>query len=478
MMLTNNRKANQAKREKIELEFDSILEQILNLDTQKKASEALSMKSASKPKERKKASSESSNLCPYCSKPGHPEEKCYYKHPERASEDFRLRFQNRIKELESKANAIRSQSSKDEEEQSEANRIYIVNSKGAILATGQYDPDWYIDNAASYHMTYDLNKFEDPTTLTKFRHPEDKITLANGSVVPSDGIGIVSLVFCIKGSTERITLSGVWYCSKLDTKLISLGMLDRKGLSYSSYKDILEVQDNAVPIMIGHLTPYNLYKVSLDSSANNFRTISFRAMTAGTSKSAASLSIWHRRFAHFNEASIKHLADITSGMVITPSSSRLPFCSICVEAKMTRQPHREPCSHSTTAGFCLHADVGGGGDTYVTFRRFRYFIFFVCEATGYVWVRFLKKKSEALLAFQNLVTLLEQQFGIRVCILHTDFGEFNSEAAARYFEESGIIWESSVSNAQQQNGLIERLMQTIVEGARAQFVDSGLLLKL
>ena len=124
------------------------------------------MKSASKPKERKKASPESSNLCPYCSKPGHPEEKCYYKHPERASEDFRLRFQNRIKELESKANAIRAQSCKGEEEQSEANRIYVVKSKGAILATGQHDSDWYFDDAASYHMTYDLNDFDDPATLT------------------------------------------------------------------------------------------------------------------------------------------------------------------------------------------------------------------------------------------------------------------------------------------------------------------------
>lgn len=63
---------------------------------------------------------------------------------------------------------------------------------------------------------------------------------------------------------------------------------------------------------------------------------------------------------------------------------------------MTRQPHREPRSHSTTAGFCLHADVGGGGDTYTTFRGFQYFILFVCEATGYVWGRFLKKKSEKL----------------------------------------------------------------------------------
>ena len=62
--------------------------------------------------------------------------------------------------------------------------------------------------------------------------------------------------------------------------------------------------------------------------------------------------------------------------------------------------------------------------------------------------------DSVLSAFQNLDTLMERQFGIRVCILHTDFGEFNSEAAATYFHESGIIWESSVLNAQQQNGLL------------------------
>ena len=39
MMLSNNRKADQARGSKSELDFDSILEQILNLDTQKKVSE-------------------------------------------------------------------------------------------------------------------------------------------------------------------------------------------------------------------------------------------------------------------------------------------------------------------------------------------------------------------------------------------------------------------------------------------------------
>lgn len=120
--------------------------------------------------------------------------------------------------------------------------------------------------------------------------------------------------------------------------------------------------------MIGHLISHNLYKVGLDSSSNSLQMIPSRVMTAGISNSAASLFLWHRRFAHLNEASVKHLADITSCTVVTSSPIMLPFCSVCVEAKMTRQPHREPLSHSTAAGFRLHADVGGGGDKYTAFR--------------------------------------------------------------------------------------------------------------
>ena len=297
MMLNNNRKASeQSKRTEDEPDFDSILEQILHLDTQKKRSEARSMKSALKLKEKKKSSTEPLDLCPYCSKPGHLEDKCYYKHPERASEDFRQRFQNRIKELRSKANAVRSQAdNKDNTEDGESNTLgnrgYVAQQKDVALAAGRHDTNWYFNNAASCHMTYDLTDFNDPDSLIKCRHPQDDITLADGSVILPDGIGTITLTFRTKNSTEKIFLSGVRYCSTLDTKLISLGMLDRKGLSYSSRGGTLKVQDGSVPIMSGHLTAHNLYKVDLDDVQVDLISMPQRAMTASTSKSAANLFV-------------------------------------------------------------------------------------------------------------------------------------------------------------------------------------------
>ena len=145
---------------------------------------------------------------------------------------------------------------------------------------------------------------------------------------------------------------------------------------------------------------------------------------------------------------------------------------------MTQQPHRDERPYSSQPRFCLNANVNRGGRTYTTFRGYRYFIFFICKATGYVWVRFLKKKLDALPAFQNLITLIYRQYGNRLCILHTDFGEFDSDLATKYFEETGIIWESSTPHTQQQNGLVERLMRKIVEGAQAMILDPHLPLIL
>ena len=169
MMLTNKRKADQAKGAKTEPEFDSILEQVLSLDTQKKVSESRSMKSTSKATETKKSPSSSTLSCPYCKKSGHTEDKCYYKHPERASEGFRERFKSRIADLKSRNQAsVRSPQDQDTETVNDDRpRGYMVrtNLPTSALATGSHDSNWYFNNAASYHMSYDIHDFDNPTDL-------------------------------------------------------------------------------------------------------------------------------------------------------------------------------------------------------------------------------------------------------------------------------------------------------------------------
>ncbi len=157
---------------------------------------------------------------------------------------------------------------------------------------------------------------------------------------------------------------------------------------------------------------------------------------------------------------------------------KLPFCEPCIKGKMTRQPQRKPQVHTTRSRYRIHADVGSGGDTYISWRDYKYFFLAVCEAMNFTFVKFMKKKSEALLVFMDLVTFLNRQHDIKVWILHTDFGEFNLAASESYFARKRFKWEASAPYIQQQNGLVERHMRTTIEGARTIMVDSGLPLHL
>lgn len=111
-------------------------------------------------------------------------------------------------------------------------------------------------------------------------------------------------------------------------------------------------------------------------------------------------------------------------------------------------------------------------------RGYKYLVLAVCEATNFTFVKFMKKKSEALLTFMDLVTFLGRQHDIKVCILHTDFGEVNSATAKTNFARKGIKWEASSPYAQQQNRLAKQHMRTTVEGAQTIMVYSGLPLHL
>lgn len=74
----------------------------------------------------------------------------------------------------------------------------------------------------------------------------------------------------------------------------------------------------------------------------------------------------------------------------------------------------------------------------------------------------MKKNSKAISIFRDFVVMIERYNNIKVWVLHTNFGKFNSDAAIEYFSHMSIIWEPSTLHAQQQNEVVEQYMRTIV----------------
>lgn len=181
MMLTINRKDDQARGSKAKLDFDNILEQILNLDTQKKVSKSRSMKSASKATETKKPIGHSHLSYPYYSKSGHIKEICYYKHLQQAKQSFQERFKDRIADLKSKNEGlIRTIYDQDHPLPDIKSRDWMVRQLLLFaLSTETYNTSWYFENAVFYHISYDLKDFEDPTHLQPCILLQDDITFAD-----------------------------------------------------------------------------------------------------------------------------------------------------------------------------------------------------------------------------------------------------------------------------------------------------------
>lgn len=67
--------------------------------------------------------------------------------------------------------------------------------------------------------------------------------LVDKSVIFLKGIRKVWFNFKVNGQPNQKFLSGIRYCTKLDTKLISLKMLARKDLTYSSQQDFFTIKD-------------------------------------------------------------------------------------------------------------------------------------------------------------------------------------------------------------------------------------------
>ncbi len=154
---------------------------------------------------------------------------------------------------------------------------------------------------------------------------------------------------------------------------------------------------------------------------------------------------------------------MTSGMKILARAEDLSSCTMFIQAKMTRQPYRDSNISSEILGFRIHLDVGRSANVYATWKGNRYFVLLVDDATHVTWVCIMKKKSNLISVFKGFVILIRKHYTIRVCILHTNFGEFNSDATAEYFSHTGNLWEPSAPNAQQQNKVVERHIGMVLE---------------
>jgi hypothetical protein len=148
---------------------------------------------------------------------------------------------------------------------------------------------------------------------------------------------------------------------------------------------------------------------------------------------------------------IKGIALSKKELSITP-----PVCTACAKGKATRASF--PASKSGHANKVLglvHSDLWGPAPVQ-TITSTHYVITFTDDKSCWVWVPFLKCKSDAFTAFKEQLVFTEKETGNQLHIFHTDYGgEFLSKEWKKMLKDQGICHETTSPDIPEQNGHTE-----------------------
>nr|GEV94002.1 retrovirus-related Pol polyprotein from transposon TNT 1-94 [Tanacetum cinerariifolium] len=122
--------------------------------------------------------------------------------------------------------------------------------------------------------------------------------------------------------------------------------------------------------------------------------------------------------------------------------------------------------------YLLHMDLCGPMHM-MSINGKRYILVIVDYYSRFTWVRFLRTKDEAPEAIIKCIKNIQVRLNATVCNVRTDNeSEFINQTLREFYKNVGISHQTSVARTPQQNNIVERRNQTIVESARTILIFS------
>ena len=199
-------------------------------------------------------------------------------------------------------------------------------------------------------------------------------------------------------------------------------------------------------------------------------------------KRSCDLEKWHKILGHCNKNDILKLENIVDGMKINSKQDFL--CEPCILGKQTESISKKPAIRAKYPLEFVSSDLCGPIDP-VSPDGFKYAISFIDNYSGYIFVYFIKQKSDAtncLLKFLADISplgkvncLLDISSDLTVKKLRSDGGgEYMGNNFKQVLLKNGIKHEQSAPYSPHQNGIAERGWRTLFEMGRCLLIGSGL----
>lgn len=309
---------------------------------------------------------------------------------------------------------------------------------------------WILDTGATHHICCSLSLFH------THRDFASKVKLPTGHTVLVARAGTVFL-------SANMILIDVLYVPEFQFNLLSISSLT-KGISCSiifnsSFCEIQDIRSNKRIGMGERLG--NLY-VLCDSIPTHIPT------TCNVSQFKTDL--WHFRMGHPSSTKLSVIKDV---LHFHPTSDGSKHCTVCPLSKQKRLPFPFNNHISENSFELVHIDIWGPFSQ-ISVEGFKYFLTIVDDHTRFTWVYMLRNKSEVAEIFPNFHRMVSTQF-------HTCIKSVRSDNAPElnltdFFRSAGIVSYHSCVERPQQNSVVERKHQHILNVARALLFQSNISL--
>ncbi|CAL5322875.1 unnamed protein product [Camellia sinensis] len=379
------------------------------------------------------------SVCQICGKPNHSAFECWHR--------MDPHFQQS------------TQSSPQHFPASSGSKAYTTSTSEVASQNCSLQP-WYLDSAATDHITNDLDN------LTTY-HPytgSEKVTVADGSSLPihHTGSGLLPTPH------HSFKLKRVLHVPSLSSNLLSVQQLAKdNNCSITFNNSAFSIQDNNTKATLHKgFHKHGLYHFPLHSSPQAFHN---------TTTSSDSFMLWHQRLGHPSGSKLQHLHQFLNVPLRSNKNKTSFSCIDCSMSKSHRLPFKLSTSHVNQPLALIHSDVWGPFHPVGSTSIYKYYVLFVDDYSRFTWLYPLSYKSEVYSKFLEFKSFVEKQFGFPLKILRTDGGgEFINHQMEHFIKTNGILHQQSCPHTPSQNGVAERKHRHITETAIALLHQSSL----
>ncbi|KAL7280531.1 hypothetical protein ACG7TL_005463 [Trametes sanguinea] len=424
-----------------------------------------------------------SGPCDFCGSGTHHESTCWKKHPDqRPKKGGKGKGKGKEKEKKGKE---KDNSNNHANAAAPAVNVLVAESSNmhasfysAAHAAGVRHTHWLMDSGASQHITFDINDFAE---YSAYDTPIVFKTSASGegSSVKALGEGLVRGETFIDGVKWSIDLPKVCYIPMASSRLFSTGSIEKNGYSIFQGDKKMSIFDKLPSGAVSHGSTIKIEgrKIleGVFNPINNLYDFVLEIKSGGhVHLSKTDYKTWHRRFGHAGKEALRHLPKNVKGVDHVDPADDEP-CEGCAYGKSHRLPFPPSEKRATEPLELVHTDLDGPMRTASVGSGYLYFASFIDDFSGLGIAYYLKRKSDAMKAFDSFKAWAETQTGKKIKRVRSDRGgEYLSNEFTQHLLDLGIEHPKSTPDSPQQNGRAERWNRTIVEKAMSMLHHAGL----